>query len=88
MKGKIFGVRRVDYDSRKTGKRVQGYQVGFGLVEDGTAGYSVKTEYFNDDRFAPILKAVGGAYEKLVGADADFVYNQYGHVAAIEFQRG
>lgn len=76
---KLIGIKRVDYVSQKTGKRVLGWNL-FGtypLLDDNLEqGLGCIREFISESAFDV-------APWDLIGTDITILYNKYGHVESI-----
>lgn len=73
---KVLGIEKVDYESRKTGRRVTGRKVFYTepLPAARGEGFRCDSEYVSASAF-------GGALS--VGDEISFLYDRWGHVAGV-----
>lgn len=71
----VIGIQRREYDSKKTGQHVTGYNIFVAYQQNGVDGVACESLWVSDDLF---LNA-----DILVGDKVNVMYNRYGRVASI-----
>ena len=81
----IVGIERVNYESKKTGKQVMGYQF-YCTVERTSVigGIATETIFVNDDGALSLINSVNGDVEKLVGVEVRPYRNRFGGVEELD----
>lgn len=73
MKVEIIGIESVDYESKKTGKRVEGYRLHVQYEKEMCQGYATDVVFINKNFLEGFT----------VGDEVEILYNKYGKVASL-----
>lgn len=73
MKYEIIGIENVDYESKKTGKRVEGYRLHVQYLKENCQGFATDVVF--------ITKSLLEDYT--IGDEVEILYNKYGKVASL-----
>ena len=72
---KIIGIENVDYVSKKTNNRVQGFKLHCSYERKNVTGASVEQYYVSNN--------AEGIADVKVGDEVDFSYNRFGNIVAV-----
>lgn len=73
MKVEIVGIENVDYESKKTGKRVEGFRLHVQFEKENCQGYATDVVFIAKDVLENFT----------VGDEVELLYNKYGRVASL-----
>lgn len=73
MKYEIVGIENVDYESKKTGRRVEGYRLYVQFEKENCQGSATDCVFINKN----ILEGF------TLGDEVEILYNKYGKVASL-----
>lgn len=78
MKYKVLGIQDVNFESKKTGKRVQGMNLHCTYEQKNVIGEAVEKLYISSNIDSPIVK---------VGDEVDVFYNRFGSVDEVRLSK-
>lgn len=83
---KILGIRRVVFQSKKTGEQVRGAELSISYPFEGKSerfGEEVDKLWLSDSVFQTLLSVCSGDLSIMIGKGCELSYNKYGRISDV-----